>query len=433
MNVPLRVLIVEDSEDDMLLLLQALRNGGYDPVYQRVEEAKAMRQVLHSEPWELVITDHGLPQFDSAGALQAVKDSGLDIPVIIVSGTIGEEIAVEAMKAGAHDYVLKDNLVRLVPAITRSLHEAETRRAHKRAEAAIHHMAYHDALTGLVNRVEFEHRLQQALLSARERELQHALLYLDLDQFKLINDTCGHSAGDEMLRQLAIVLRTKVRNTDTLARLGGDEFGILLESCMPDHAYRIAESIRQAVQSFRFAWNNMPFTIAVSIGIVAITENSREIIDVLSAADIACYAAKDAGRNRIQLYHESDVELARRYGEMQWVTRINKALDQDRLVLYQQPIYLTGDTSLPFGNEFLLRMLDEQNHIVLPGAFIPAAERYNLMPALDRWVIRSVFSYIAALTGSSPANETPLSFINLSGASLSDEAFFNFIQEQMRT
>jgi EAL domain-containing protein (putative c-di-GMP-specific phosphodiesterase class I) len=177
----------------------------------------------------------------------------------------------------------------------------------------------------------------------------------------------------------------------------------------------------------------MPFTIAVSIGIVAITENSREIIDVLSAADIACYAAKDAGRNRIQLYHESDVELARRYGEMQWVTRINKALDQDRLVLYQQPIYLTGDTSLPFGNEFLLRMLDEQNHIVLPGAFIPAAERYNLMPALDRWVIRSVFSYIAALTGSSPANETPLSFINLSGASLSDEAFFNFIQEQMRT
>ena len=218
---PLRLLIVEDSEDDALLLLRELRRGGFAPQSQRVDNAPDMEAALKSQDWDLIITDHNMPSFDSSEALKVATAHDPNIPFILVSGSIGEEIAVDAMKSGAHDYVMKGNLTRLLPAIDRELREAENRRAHQAAQDKIHHMAFHDSLTGLVNRIEFEHRLAAAVDGARQDEEKHALLYIDLDQFKLVNDSCGHLAGDELLRRLSRRLEDGIRDSDTLARLGG--------------------------------------------------------------------------------------------------------------------------------------------------------------------------------------------------------------------
>ncbi|MBL3601723.1 MAG: EAL domain-containing protein [gamma proteobacterium endosymbiont of Lamellibrachia anaximandri] len=427
MSDEIRVLIIEDSEDDALLLVRELTKGGYRPVYQRVDTPASTQSALSDMTWDLVITDHNMPQYSSSDAIDLVKNQQPDVPVIIVSGSIGEAVAVEAMKAGAQDYLMKDNLTRLVPAIEREMRDAVTRRAHRHAEEEIRHLAYHDVLTGLANRREFEMQLVQLLESAKRDKLLHAFLYLDLDQFKLINDTCGHMAGDELLRQLAILLHSHIRDNDILSRLGGDEFGVLLKGCPLERAKQIADGIRQAVAGFRFVWDEKTFVIGVSIGLVMITADSLDVDDLLSKADIACYTAKDTGRDRVHIYSENDVETARRYGDMQWVNAIRDALDEDRFVLYQQRIAPLSETERDTNvREFLLRMLGNKGEIIAPGAFIPAAEHYNLMPEVDRWVVRRAFDYIAR------QDDESLSFINLSGNSLSDESFFDFIHEQLR-
>lgn len=372
--------------------------------------------------------------FDSTRALTVVKDTNIDVPVIIVSGCMGEEIAVAAMRNGAADYIMKDNLARLGPAIEREIRELESRKAHRRAEQTIIHMAYHDALTGLVNRNEFDHCLKNALISARRHQLQHILLYLDLDQFKVINDTCGHIAGDALLRQLPVLLQEQVRECDTLARLGGDEFGVLLQSCPVELALQIAENIRQAIKKFRFAWREKMFSIGVSIGMIVIDENSPNMTNILSAADIACYAAKELGRNRIQIYKEDDADLARHHGEMQWVTRIQQALEKDKFVLYRQNMVCLGHECVNCQCfEFLIRLLEDNGDLIPPGSFIPAAERYDLMPEIDRWVIKSAFQYLSRhYAGEKKDNKFLRCFINLSGATLSDETFFKFLRKQLQ-
>lgn len=200
------------------------------------------------------------------------------------------------------------------------------------------HQASHDALTGLANRNQFETKLRQALRSAHAADKVHAVLYLDLDQFKVVNDTCGHVAGDELLRQLGGLFQGIVRSSDTLARLGGDEFGVLLEECGLERASQIAEQFRNTVREFRFVWSDRTFELGASIGVVAVTESSRDQTAILSAADSACYAAKDSGRNRVHVFQEDDKELARRHGEMQWVSRLAHALGQGRFVLFGQRI-----------------------------------------------------------------------------------------------
>lgn len=427
MSSPLRVLIVEDSEDDAVLLVRVLRKGGYEPNFLRVDDAAAMRDSLELGRWDLVIADHNMPGFSSDAALDTLKCSGLDIPFIIVSGSIGEDYAVAAMKAGAHDYLMKGNLSRLVPAVDRELREAEMRRAHRQAEQAIRHMAYHDELTDLYNRREFERAVRCALDSAREQDAVHVVFYMDLDQFKLINDTCGHAAGDDLLRSLSTLFRSHVREGDVVARLGGDEFGVLLHLCPTDRALRIAEALRQAVADHPFIWHERPFHVGISIGVVEINSASRGVDELLSTADMACYAAKDLGRNRVHVYAEGDLDLARRHGDMQWVSRIRKALDEDRLLLYMQPMVHLQSTSPP-NREFLLRMRDEGGHVIAPGAFIPAAEHYNLMPLIDRWVIRRALACVAR---DAKATEG-LSFINLSGCSLNDDSFIDFVLTRLR-
>src|SRR5271170_165321 len=256
--------------------------------------------------------------------------------------------------------------------------------------------ASHDLLTGLVNRREFESRLERALKSAKAREASYALCYLDIDQFKIVNDTCGHSAGDALLGQVGALLKSKVRWRDTLARLGGDEFGILLESCSLDEAMHTAEQLREAVRNFRFSWEERVFRLGASIGVVPITADNEDVASILSAADSACAAAKEQGRNRVHSFAENDIELMRRRREMQWAARINNALEEGRFELFRQTIMPLQHTEPGSHYELLLRMRDETGKIVAPDNFITAAERYGITPSIDRWVIENAFRWLVS-------------------------------------
>ena len=292
------------------------------------------------------------------------------------------------------------------------------------------YLARHDPLTGLINRREFEKRLQHCLTSARDEARLHALFYLDLDEFKVVNDTCGHLAGDEMLKQVTGLLRSRLRKTDTLARLGGDEFGVLLEDTPLEDARTVGDSLRTEVKRFRFAWQERIFEIGVSIGLVPITGESLDIAQVLSAADAACYVAKESGRNRMHEYQPDDSAVAERYGEMQWIHRIHKAFAEHRFFLYRQsihPLHNLGDE--PPLCEIFIRMLDEEGRIASPGAFIPAAERYHLIASIDRWVVHAAFVSLACRT-LSHGDETCFA-INLSGQSIGDEYFLEYVLEEM--
>ncbi|MGN6311791.1 MAG: EAL domain-containing protein [Xanthobacteraceae bacterium] len=293
--------------------------------------------------------------------------------------------------------------------------------------------ATHDALTGLANRREFEHRLEAALDRLEQSGTQHILMLLDIDQFKIVNDTCGHAAGDELLRQATAILQAPLRHDDILARLGGDEFAILIEDCKIDTVTTIAERLRQSVQDAQFEWNGRVFNITVSIGMVPITTAGTSLEETLRAADIACYMAKEKGRNRIQIHHAGDTELQERFGEMNWVLRIHTALEQNRFRLYAQQILGLSDEVEPgLHVEMLLRLQDEEGHIVTPDKFIPPAERYGLMPLIDRWVIRSTFEAIKQRVADPNAEPLAICAINLSGASFGDEDFADYVREQFR-
>jgi diguanylate cyclase (GGDEF)-like protein/PAS domain S-box-containing protein len=290
--------------------------------------------------------------------------------------------------------------------------------------------ASHDALTGLVNRREFETRLGKALDKLSHKPSEHSLMFLDIDQFKVVNDTCGHAAGDQLLRQTSDLLQENLHPGGLLARLGGDEFGVLLEDCGADSAAGIAERLRLAVQELRFVWNGCSFNISVSIGLVYVAE-AGAIEETLRAADMACYTAKEKGRNRVQVYHPSDSELVQRVGEMAWVQRIRNGLDEQRFCLFAQEIRaLNKDEPDHSHVELLLRLRDEDGKLVQPGSFLPAAERYGLMPLIDRWVVRNAFALIAGRLSSFEPNRLSSCAINLSGATFSDDDFIDYVRRQ---
>gem|GEM_PF-502136 len=346
--------------------------------------------------------------------------------------------------------------------------------------------ATHDNLTGLVNRREFESRLEKEIAFAKSSGLESALCYLDLDQFKIVNDTCGHLAGDELLRQVSNLLDHRLRQTDTLARLGGDEFGILLHQSSLAAAQQVAISLQKQLQQFRFVWEDKTFQVGVSIGLVAINAETPDLTSALSAVDAACYAAKNQGRNRIHIYQADDQELIKQRGEMRWAVQIPQALAENRFCLYYQTIVPVNQSASNFGNsnsnlngfgdsgdlsnfddfsknapsessqiysnnhgEILLRLRDASGQLIAPTSFISAAERYDLMSQIDRWVIQKVFSHLQeqeALKNSlrnplrnplrnygqhPPHNHSPLYAINLSGASINDEQFVDFLYEQL--
>jgi diguanylate cyclase (GGDEF)-like protein/PAS domain S-box-containing protein len=295
------------------------------------------------------------------------------------------------------------------------------------------YLASHDALTGLINRREFEIRLKRAIRSGRADQRHHVLLYLDLDEFKVVNDTCGHLVGDEMLKQVTAILRARVRRSDILARLGGDEFGVLLEDCPLAHARQIAEEMRRTVREFRFSFRDQIFEVGVSIGLVPVNAESGDLAQLLSAADAACYVAKDRGRNRVHEYEQDDTLVAERYGEMQWIHRIHRAFEDHRFRLYYQTIQpLSADPGRELMCEVFIRMLDRKGLLVEPTAFIAAAERYHMIGSIDRWVVRTAFRALAEAQRRELAR--PLLFaINLSGQSLSEDTFLPFVIEELLT
>ncbi len=338
---------------------------------------------------------------------------------VLLGKTTGEERAIELAASPLRDH--KNDLVGAVVL----LHDVtELRGLHRQMS----YQATHDALTGLVNRREFERRLGEAAESARRGEATHMLCYLDLDRFKIVNDTSGHLAGDSMLREVAKLLREAVRDSDTVARLGGDEFGMLLVGCPLDKARQIADDVCRSIAAYRFVWHDRVFNIGVSIGLIEIGREAGLVEQLLAAADSACYVAKKEGAGRVSVYSARDEALARSTGEIEWLQKLQVALKEERFALYYQPIVSAygNDTDGP-SMEVLLRMLDESGAEIQPGEFVQAAERYRLMASVDRWVVQTTLSALSK-NAFQLARDRSVA-INISGQTLGDSSFLEFVVE----
>jgi diguanylate cyclase (GGDEF)-like protein/PAS domain S-box-containing protein len=366
----------------------------------------------------LVVIDESTRAAAECPAMRCLREGralGLSEHTVLVNGG-GKEISIQDSAAP-----IRDRAGNLIGAVMVFHDISKERRLHR----ALHYQASHDALTGLINRREFENRLTAAVESVRAgAEVRHSLLYLDLDQFKLINDTCGHPAGDQLLKQITGLLQSRIRSADTLARLGGDEFGILLQNCALDQAQRLAQGLRQAIRDYRFIWLDGVLGVGASIGIVEITGDTPTVANVMSAADVACYKAKDSGRDRVEVYqpdHEPE-----RHREIHWVSRLTRACFDGNFELFYQPIVPIGATVQSREHfELMLRLRDDSGALIAPAQFIPAAERYNVMPAIDRWVVKHALERIVHRTNSGLRPYKVA--INLSGNSLNDERFLEFL------
>ena len=432
MNRALRVLLVLDAEADSVRVLAALRGAGFEPDHRRVTTATALREALRFTDWDLVLSDSAQGDLTYASILRELAADGRDLPLILVTSGIGEELAVEAIKAGAADYVSRDHLDRLGSAVGRELRDAEQRRQRRRSEELLRYQACHDDLTGLLNRRTFLERLHDNLVQVRRSRTPASLCFMDLDRFKAVNDRCGHRAGDELLRQLASLMRQAVRESDTLARLGGDEFGLLLRDCDPEQAQRVASDLRDRIRAFRFNWHDQVFDVGISIGIAPVTADAANAAELLSAADMACYRAKEDGEGAIRCYQGEDAELTAQRGDLRSLGALEAALDRDAFVLVTQPlIRLTDGVGATLGREVLLRMRGDDGGLVSPDAFLPIAERNGLLPTLDRWVIHSVLSRIGQWVRHHGNGGGTIFFINLSGASLQEPGLAEFIREEI--
>ena len=353
---------------------------------------------------------HSLERLQTSGG----SVSGSAHPVLLTRE--GQEVAVQESSAP-----IRDRNGEVIGAVI-VVHDVTQERRLKRA---LSYQATHDALTGLINRREFDVRLRDALSVAQRGERHFSLLYVDLDQFKVVNDTCGHQAGDRLMRDVTSLLRARVRTQDTIARLGGDEFGILLDDTSVAQAGRIADSVRQAIHNYRFIWAGSTLTVGASIGVVEINRNTDSVAAVLSAADIACYAAKESGRNRIHIY-DGDGAVDR-HRELHWAARLTRAVEENRLELFYQPIVPIAAAGPMNFHELTVQLRDDDGRLVPAGEFIPAAERYNVMPAIDRWVILRALERLRNAPMGPAAS--PVLAVNLSGNSLSDQSFLEFVVE----
>jgi len=290
------------------------------------------------------------------------------------------------------------------------------------------YQATHDSLTGLFNRAEFDHRIHLLLnqLQSSKAHIKHALLYMDLDQFKIVNDSCGHIAGDQLLRHISERLQQRLSDSGSLARLGGDEFGVLIENCNRTSAHNVADELRKEVENYRFRWQEKTFSLGISIGVVMMDKNSESPDLLLSMADRACYAAKDAGRNKICMYQPNDIEMVRRNRDTQWVSRLRKSLETNSLLLSQQAIVPIASKE-NHGNmfEILVGLENDEGERIPAGTFLSAAERYNLMPQMDRWIINNIFQWLSRNPQQLQQLETCM--INLSGQTLNDETIASYI------
>ena len=390
-----------------------------NPVAERLTgwSATEAQKLPLTKVFRIVNEDTRLPTENPvATCLEQGKIVGLANHTVLISRT-GDEYGIEDSAAPIR------NEAGDVLGVVLVFHDVTEQR---RLSGEMSYRASHDKLTGLVNRAEFENRLNSLLKNVIEENSQHALMFIDLDQFKLVNDTSGHSVGDRLLRQVSQVLLDAVRGSDTVARLGGDEFGILLPHCAIEAAQGVAQKICDHMAAYRFQNDGHRFRIGASIGLVPIGEKLRTSEAIMQAADTSCYAAKEAGRNRVHTWFDSDHAIRTRHGEVLWTNRIERALDENRFELFAQKIEPLASDDDGLRLEVLLRMVDPEGALISPGAFLPAAERYNLVTRIDRWVLRNAVEALASLPNLSLLNTMS---INLSGQSIGDLRFHRDARE----
>ncbi|MBI3609407.1 MAG: EAL domain-containing protein [Nitrospirae bacterium] len=408
----LRVLIVEDSKDDAALLVRELERGGYKPEFKQVDTAASMSDALDQQTWDVVLADYSLPQFDGPSALALLQGKGFDLPFIIVSGSVGEDIAVAVMRAGAHDYIMKNNLSRLIPAVERELKEAAERREHRKAEETIRYLAYYDGLTNLPNRSLLQDRLQQAILTAQRDNKPLALLLMDLDHFKEINDTLGHHCGDLLLQQVGLRLRHVLRESDTAARLGGDEFAMLLPLAASEHAMLVAQKVFKAMEA-PFIVEGLTMNVEASIGITIYPDHGANPEGLMQRADVAMYEAKQKGSGCVIYDSAHDRHSHRRLTLM---GELRHAIDDGQLFLHYQP-KISLQTGRVIGVEALVRWLHPQHGMIPPVQFIAPAEQTGLIKPLTLWVLNTALGQCR--TWRRTGLELPVS-VNLSARNLHD-------------
>jgi diguanylate cyclase (GGDEF)-like protein len=409
---PLRVLIVEDSENDAELLLSELRRGGYEPTHERVETAKAMSAALDRQVWEIAFGDYSMPHFNGVAALKLLRARELDLPFLFVSGTIGEDIAVEAMKNGANDYIMKGNLKRLLPAVDRELKEAGGRREHRQAEETIRYLAYYDSLTGLPNRASLLDRLRQAISDSQRDKKSVALLLMDLDHFKEVNDTLGHHRGDRLLQEVGSRLQTALRPSDVVARLGGDEFVVMLPLSGSGDAVLVAQKVMTALEP-PFIIEGLPVAVEASIGIAIYPDHGPTPDDLMQRADVAMYAAKQSGSGSIIYDAKLDQHSPRRLALM---GELRQAIEQNQLLLHYQP-KIDLKTRRIIGVEALARWKHPAHGFIPPDEFIPPAERTGLIKPLTLWIFNK--AQRQCLASRREGNQLTMS-VNLSARNLLD-------------
>ena len=380
---PLRVLIIEDSEADAELLLHDLRRGGYAPEFERVETPEGLDDALTRESWDLIISDYAMPCFNGLQALKLVQEKGIDIPFIIVSGSIGEDVAVAAMKAGAHDYLMKGHTARLLPAIARELREVDMRQGRRKADETIYRLAYTDPVTSLPNRIRFRELVQEAIVTGQREQHPIALLLMDLDRFREVNDTLGHNRGDSLLQQVSTRLRGALFEHDVVARLGGDEFGVLLPRLAgADDVRHVIKKLHDCLEA-PFMIDGIQIVVETSIGVAAMPEHADDADTLLQRADIAMYRAKRMASDYAVYAPEFNPHTPERLGLM---AELRDAIEQNQLLLHFQPkVELkTGRIS---GNEALVRWQHPRLGLLFPDKFIEDAERTGLIGPLTRWVL----------------------------------------------
>lgn len=404
--IPLRLLLIEDSEDDAALVVRELSRAGYAVFPERVDTPEALTAALERQRWDLAIADYTMPHFSGTAALALLREYDAEMPFIFVSGTIGEEAAVVAMKTGAHDYVMKGHLKRLVPAVERELREAAGRLSHKQAEARLVHLAYHDALTDLPNRVLLHDRLRQALLGAQRAREPLAVMVLDLDGFKTINDSLGHHAGDHVLQEVAARLRALLREGDTVARLGGDEFAVMLPRTDSEGATLAAVKILQAL-SGPLMVEGRPLVVGGSLGIASFPEHGSSADALLQKADIAMYVAKCGAFGYAVYAPDRDRPAHRRLTLM---TELRHSIERGQFSFDYQPI-VSLQTGLVVCVEALARWDHPEQGRLPPSEFIELAEHTGLIEpltmllldkALAEWSGRDRLLSIAVAVNLSP-------------------------------
>jgi diguanylate cyclase len=421
MSQTLRVLIVDDSDEDAALLVRRLSRGGFDPEFQRVATRERMRAALLNHTWDVIISDYSMLHFSNLAALSVLHESGLDIPFILVSGTIGDDLAIQAMKAGAHDYVMKGNLRWLTSAVERELREVEVRRSQKRAENWLNYMARYDQLTDLPNRNLLYERLDELLSSNKS----FALMLMDLDRFKEINDTIGHQAGDSLLQQVGLRLQKVVRNADTVARLGGDEFGVLLPGLHREAAAFAAQRFVKALDT-PFIIGEIAMTVKTSIGVALCPEHGAARDSLMRYADIAMYLAKETGGGYAIYSPERDTYSTERLALM---ADLHRAIEQNQLFLVYQP-KLDLKTGAVTGVEALARWQHPKGGLIPPDQFISLAERSGFIKTLTAWGLEAAL--IQSRSWAEQGWAVPVS-VNLSARTLHDDSLPDRVQDLLAT